>query len=173
MNWNLVLANGERRMKVLVNSLVALTLVVAPAAAEKQTIKKLKACGSEATNSFGYHKEYPATNEGNGYVGFQTEEADATGTKERYSLVNCATRQIVRIEVEYLLKESAKAGSFNGDLFTQIAALRKKSRLANESLLSEWANSQGFKPSVGNLPAQGSQSTARSDCGCQVYYPDL
>ena len=161
-------------MKTVVTSLLALMLAAGPVLAEEQVIRQLKACGSEATNAFGYHKEYPALNEGNGYVGFQTEDANAEGTTERYSLVNCATRRVVRIEVAYLLKESSKAGGFDGDLFTLIKGLRKKSRLANETLLSEWAEGQqGFKLSVGNLPARGAQSTARSDCGCRLFYPDL
>ncbi len=160
-------------MKVLVSSMLAFVLVAGPLAAQQQTMKKLKACGSEATNSFGFHKEYPAINEGNGYVGFQTEDSNADGTFERYGLVNCATRTIVRIEAEYLLKDSATSDVAGGDLFKRIKDLRSGSRLANETLLTEWAKARGFKVAAGNLPERGSEKAARTDCGCATFYPDM
>ncbi len=34
-------------------------------------------------------------------MGFLTVDEDATGTKQRYSLVNCETRKIAQIKAEY------------------------------------------------------------------------
>ncbi len=137
-----------------------------------QVIKKLKACGSEASNGFGSHKEYPATNEGNGYVGFQTEEVDAKGTKERYSLANCATRKIVQVNAEYLLTDSSKGLPPQGDLFSFIDGLRKQSRLANEALFTTNAKNQGYPITAGNMPPAYSDKAQRADCGCSLYYPE-
>jgi hypothetical protein len=160
-------------LKTLMTAMVVLGTLAAPLAAQDQTIKQLKACGSEAKNAYGFHKEHPAVDEGSGYVGFQTEEANAEGTFERYSLVNCATRKVVRIEAQYLLKESRKAGSFDGDLFSKIKALRKASGLANETLISEWAKGEGFKVTAGDLPKRDDERSARTNCGCSLYYPGL
>ncbi|MEO5614313.1 MAG: hypothetical protein ABIR04_05255, partial [Cypionkella sp.] len=78
-------------MKTFVFPFLVAMFVVGPAMADqKQVVRDLKKCGSEATNAFGKHRENPAIDEGNGYVGFETDESDASGTKEKYTLVNCA-----------------------------------------------------------------------------------
>ena len=138
----------------------------------KQTVKRLKNCGSEASNSFGSHKEYPALDEGNGYVGFKTADQDAGGTKLRYSLVNCATRQIVRLDAEYKLQDSSK-GVPGGDLFDFVDSLRKGKRLVNERLLTKNANDNGYKVTTGKLAAYGDERALRADCGCMTHYPDV
>ncbi|HRM74863.1 MAG TPA: hypothetical protein PLI13_09230 [Paracoccus sp. (in: a-proteobacteria)] len=138
----------------------------------KQTVKRLKNCGSEASNSFGSHKEYPVLDEGNGYVGFKTADQDAGGTKLRYSLVNCATRQIVRLDAEYKLKDSSK-GVPGGDLFDFIDSLRKQKRLVNEQLLTKTAQSYGYKVTTGKLAGYGDERAVRADCGCMTHYADM
>ncbi len=140
--------------------------------ADNQVIKQLKACGSEATNSFGRHKEYPITNEGSGFTGVQTEEEDAKGTTERYSLVNCATRKLVQINTSYLLTDSSKGLPPQGDLFAFVDMLRKQSRLANEALFKTNAKTYGYPITEGALPKMYTDKAARADCGCQLYYPE-
>jgi len=141
-------------------------------AEEKQIIRELKNCGSEASNSYGSHKEYPAIDEGNGFVGFKTSDSDATGTKLRFSLVNCETRKVVRVEAEYKLTDSGLGLGSGGDLFAFVDQLRKKNRLANESLFARKAASAGYTVSKGELPKSYSKQARRSDCGCYLYYPE-
>lgn len=140
--------------------------------AETQTVRQLKACGSEAKNSFGTHTEHPAEDEGSGYVSFATEDTDATGTKERFTLVNCATRKLVQIKAEYLLADSSKGLPGKGDLFAFVTALTKQKKLANEALFSSAASAQGYEPISGAWPAKWAKSNQRGDCGCQLFYPE-
>lgn len=160
-------------MKRLISLSLVLASLATVAGADEQTLRKLKACGSEARNSFGYHTEFPAVSEGNGYVSFETEEANAEGTFQRYSLVNCATRSIIRIEADYKLKDSASVRGFDGDLLKKIKALRKASRLANEAILPGWAKGEGFKVTVGKAPKRGDAKAERLDCGCATYFPEM
>ena len=161
-------------MMLKTTSVVALIACLAAGAAfpETQVIKQLKACGSQAKNSFGTHVEHPATNEGAGYVGFATEDTDATGTKERFTLVNCATRKVVQLKAEYLLTDSSKGLPPQGDLFAFVEALSKQKKLANEALFTATAKAQGYTPITGSLPPKWSDKGKRSDCGCQLYYPE-
>ena len=138
----------------------------------EQTVTQLKACGSEAKNDFGSHKEYPATNEGAGYVSFQTENVDAAGTKERFTLVNCATRKLVQLNVEYLLTDSSKGLPPQGDMFAWVEALRNQKKLANEALFAQAAKGQGFEVVNGQLPEAYTEKARRADCGCTLYYPE-
>ena len=155
----------------IVTTLVT-ALSVTSVFADNQVIKQLKACGSEATNTFGRHKEYPVTNEGSGYAGFATEEENAKGTTERYSLVNCATRKLVQISAEYLLTDSSKGLPPQGDLFAFVDMLRKQSHLANEALFKINAKNYGYPITEGALPKMYSEPASRADCGCQLYYPE-
>jgi hypothetical protein len=165
----------EREMimfKTILLTAVIASLGVTSAFAETQTVKQLKACGSEAKNSFGTHTEHPAEDEGAGFVSFATEDVDATGTKERFSLVNCATRKIVQINADYLLTDSSKGLPGNGDLFAFTNGLHKQNKLANEALFEQVAKANGYKVTKGNLPAKWSEKGKRADCGCQLYYPE-
>jgi hypothetical protein len=137
-----------------------------------QSIKQLPACGSEATNAFGVHKEYPAIDEGNGYVGFKTDDLDAKGDKERYTLVNCATRAAVQLNAEYLLTDSSKGIPTGKDIFAFVDALRKQKKLANEALLASTAKANGYDVIVGKQPKAFTAKARRADCGCQLYYPE-
>ena len=157
---------------ILTTLVAAVTATAAFPETQEQVIRQLKACGSEATNAFGSHKEFPAINEGNGYVGFQTEEVDAKGTKQRYSLVNCATRKLVQASAEYLLTDSSKGLPPQGDLFAFVEMLRKQSRLANEALFKTNAKTYGYPITEGALPAAYSEKAQRADCGCMLYYPE-
>jgi hypothetical protein len=141
--------------------------------ADTQKVKRLKACGSEARNEFGSHTELPAVDEGNGFVGFATVDEDASGTRQRYTLVNCATRAVVQAKAEYKLADVKATLASGGDLLGYIASLRKAKQLANEALLERSLKSRGFKPVKGQLPARGSKEAVRSDCGCATYYPGL
>lgn len=152
--------------------IAALASTSLAAAEPKQTVKRLKNCGSEAKNSFASHKEYPVLDEGNGYVGFKTADQDASGTKLRYSLVNCATRQIVRLDAEYKLQDSSK-GVPGGDLFDFVDGLRKQKRLVNERLLTKTAQSYGYEVTAGKLADYGDKRAVRADCGCMTHYPDV
>ena len=155
----------------LLTTLIA-ALGVGSAVAEEQVVTPLKNCGSQAKNSFGSHKEYPTINEGNGFVGFQTEDVDATGTKERYTLVNCATRKVVQLKAEYLLGDSSKGLPPRGDLFAFVDSLRKASKLANEALFSTNAKNNGYEVIEGQLSEKGSDTARRGDCGCGLFYPE-
>jgi hypothetical protein len=162
-------------MKMLNRTLITALIACMTASAafpETQVVKQLKACGSQAKNSFGTHIEHPATNEGAGYVGFATEDTDATGTKERFTLVNCATRKVVQLKAEYLLTDSSKGLPPQGDLFAFVETLSKQNKLANEALFTATAKAQGFAPIPGSLPPKWSEKGKRSDCGCQLYYPE-
>ncbi len=160
-------------MKVFVAALLAMALTAGMASADSQVVKKLKNCGVEAKNEFGSHIEYPATKEGAGYVGFFTVDEDATGTKQRYSLVNCATRGMVQVKAEYKLQDAAQTAKSGKDLMSFIEGLRKQGMLANEQAFAKLAKQAGYKPGTATLPARGSESTGRSDCGCKTFYPDL
>jgi hypothetical protein len=157
--------------KMLLSAVVA-SLCATGGFAETQTVKKLKACGSEAKNSFGTHTEHPADDEGAGFVSFATEDVDATGTKERFTLVNCATRKLVQIKAEYLLTDSSKGLPGNGDLFAFVTALSKENKLANEALFAKMAKANGYEVINGQLPPMWSEKAVRADCGCQLFYPE-
>ena len=160
-------------MKKIFLSTVLAALVAMPVAAQdKQVVRQLKACGSEATNAFGKHRENPVINEGGGFVGFETETTDATGTKQRYSLVNCVNRDMVQIKVEYLLADSSKGLPKHGDLFKFVDGLRSKKRVANPDLFSKAAEQSGYSPVRAKAPKQGTDLGARVDCGCRLFYPE-
>lgn len=162
----------ERRMKTVL--MVALAAMVAlPAVADTQVVKRLKACGVEAKNAFGSHVELPAVNEGGGYVGFLTVDEDSTGTRQRFSLVNCATRGITQVKVDYKLADAKTTLEAGGDLATYVASLRKQGQLANEAAFAKLARQAGYPVGAATLGPRGSADTTRSDCGCQLYYPDL
>ncbi len=156
---------------ILVSTVVA-SLCATAGFADTQVVKQLKACGSEAKNSFGTHTEHPADDEGAGYVSFATEDTDATGTKERFTLVNCATRKLVQLNAEYLLTDSSKGLPGNGDLFAFVTALSKQNKLANEALFATAAKANGYVPKNAELPPKWSEPAKRADCGCQLYYPE-
>jgi hypothetical protein len=155
---------------------IVLTAVIASfgatAIAETQTVRQLPNCGSEAKNSFGTHTEHPADDEGAGYVSFATEDVDGTGTKERFTLVNCATRKLVQLNAEYLLTDSSKGLPGKGDLFSFVTALAKQNKLANEALFAATAKSNGYAVINGQLPTMWSEKAKRADCGCQLFYPE-
>ena len=151
---------------------VVASLVAAPVLAETQTVRDLGKCGSEAKNSFGVHTEHPADDEGAGYVSFATEDFDGTGTKERFTLVNCATRKLVQLNAEYLLTDSSKGLPGKGDLFAFVTALAKQNKLANEALFAATAKANGYPVTNGQLPPMWSEKAKRADCGCQLFYPE-
>ena len=160
-------------MKTFVLPFLIAMLVVGPALADqKQVVRDLKKCGSEASNAFGKHRENPAIDEGNGYVGFETDESDASGTKEKYTLVNCATRKLVQIKAEYLLKDSSKGLPGHGDLFAFVDGLRSKKKLANEDLFIKNAQRGGYEVIKGQLAKAYTPKASRGDCGCSLYYPE-
>ena len=156
--------------------LTALAILAAGAAMAQdstlQTIKQLPHCGSEAKNSFGVHKEYPAIDLGNGFVGFKTEDANAEGLKERFSLINCATRAIVQLNAEYLLKDSSKGIPASGDMFAFVDKLKKQGKLANGDLFAGLASQAGYEVTNGKLPKVGDDKAARAECGCDDFYPE-
>lgn len=160
-------------MKNFVLPFLVAMLVVGPAMADqKQVVRNLKKCGSEATNAFGKHRENPAIDEGNGYVGFETDESDASGTKEKYTLVNCSTRKVVQLNAEYLLKDSSKGLPGHGDLFAFVDGLRSKKKLANEDLFIKNAQRGGYEVVKGQLAKAYTPKASRGDCGCSLYYPE-
>lgn len=160
-------------MKTVVTACIALSMMTAAAFADSQVIKKLKNCGIEAKNDFGSHVEYPAVKEGSGYVGFFTVDEDASGTKQRYSLVNCATRGMVQVRAEYKLQDAADTAKSGKDLMTFVETLRKKGVLSNDQAFIKLAKNAGYKPGTATLAPRYSDSTTRSDCGCETFYPDL
>ncbi|MBC7476492.1 MAG: hypothetical protein H7317_00165 [Pseudorhodobacter sp.] len=160
----------------MLQNILASTLIAALCAsatyADTQVVKQLKACGSEAKNSFGTHTEHPIEDEGAGYISVATEDTDATGTKERFTLVNCATRKLVQLNAEYLLTDSSKGLPGSGDLFTFATALSKQNKLANEALFAAAAKAQGYPVKNAQLPPKWSEPAKRADCGCQLFYPE-
>ncbi|MDB5657824.1 MAG: hypothetical protein JWS10_439 [Cypionkella sp.] len=160
-------------MKTFLLPFIIAMLAVGPALADqKQVVRDLKKCGSEAANAFGKHRENPAIDEGNGYVGFETDESDAGGTHEKYTLVNCATRKLVQVNAEYLLKDSSKGLPGHGDLFAHVDALRSKKKLANEDLFVKNAQRGGYEVVKGQLAKAYTPKASRGDCGCSLYYPE-
>lgn len=159
-------------MKKIVLPFLIAMLSVGPALADKQVIKSLGKCGSEASNAFGKHTENPAIDEGNGYVGIETVDIDATGTKEKYTLVNCSTRKVVQLKAEYLLSDSSDGLVGNKDLFAYVDGLRKQKKLANEDLFAKKGKAQGYETIVGKLSAKGTEKAQRGDCACMLYYPE-
>jgi hypothetical protein len=158
--------------KIVLPMILALLIAVPASADQKQVVRTLKNCGSEASNSFGKHRENPAVDEGNGFVSFGTDESDASGTKERFTLVNCATRKLVQLKAEYLLKDSSKGLPPHGDLFAFIDALRAKKHLANADLLIKNASRGGYETIKGQLAKAYTEKAKRGDCGCALYYPE-
>ena len=106
-------------------------------------------------------------------MGFVTIDSDASGTKERYSLVNCGTRGITQIKAEYKLTEAAKLLKSGQDLVVFVERLRKEGRLANEQVFAKLAKQAGYPVATAKLSPRGSETTVRSDCGCKLYYEDL
>ncbi|WP_155947354.1 hypothetical protein [Pseudorhodobacter ferrugineus] len=157
---------------VMFSAVISMVLSGAAFAETKQVVRQLKNCGSEATNQFGKHFEKPAVNEGNGYVGLSVEQTDATGTKERYTLVNCATRKMVQLQAEYLLKNSSKGLPAHGDLFAFTDALRKQKKLANLDLLVINGKKYGYVVVKGQLAKAYTEKARRGDCACGLYYPE-
>ena len=134
------------------------------------TIRDLPNCGTERVGEFSLYRESPVTNEGNGYVGFATEEQNATGVnKQRYSLVNCSTRSLVRVEADL---PTAGAADVEISLFERVDQLRNRSRLANEDLFATAAREAGYSVTVGVLPPIGDDRATRADCGCRRFYWD-
>jgi len=157
---------------ILAAALASSIAVSAVAQTTTQVITQLPACGSEAKNSFGVHKEYPAINETNGFVGFKTEDADATGIKERYTLINCATRTLVQVRAEYLLADSSKGLPRGSDMLSFVDAQHKAKKIANEALFAGLAKQQGYAVTTGKLPAPYAKEAARAECGCRMFYPE-
>jgi hypothetical protein len=155
---------------IIATVVVALSATAAMSDTTTQTSTRLPACGSEAKNAFGAHKEYPAIDEGNGYVGFKTEDIDANGLKERYSLVNCATRTLTQIKAEYPLTNSSTPAG--GDLLAMVDKLHKDRKIANEALFAGIAKGAGYDVVQGKLPKPYDPKAARSECGCLLYYPE-
>lgn len=134
------------------------------------TVRSLLPCGTERVGELSLYRELPVIDEGNGYIGFATEEQNATGRNyQRYSLVNCATRSVVRVETEIAAAGTSEAST---TLFQRVDALRRGSRLANETLFEASARDAGFSVSTGALPAIGDDRADRVDCGCSRYYRD-
>jgi len=159
-------------IKIFLMTAAIASLGVTTAFAETQTVRQLPNCGSEAKNSFGTHTEHSADDEGAGYVSFATEDVGGTGTKERFTLVNCATRKLVQLNAEYLLADSSKGLAGNGDLFHFVTALAKQKKLANEALFAAAAKANGYEVTNGQLPPMWSEKAKRADCGCQLFYPE-
>ncbi len=134
------------------------------------TVRELRSCGTERVGALSLYRESPVTNEGNGYVGFATEEQNATGVNyQRYSLVNCATRTLVKVESTL---PSSGAADVDTTLFQRVDRLRNNSRLANENLFEAAARENGYDVTTGVLPAVGSEAAKRADCGCRRFYWD-
>jgi hypothetical protein len=162
-------------MKVLIAA-IALIATVGGAMAENadsQVIKKMKNCGSDVRNEFGRHIEYPAVKEGGGFVGFLTVDEDATGTRQRYSLVNCETRKITQIKAEYKLADAGRTLKAGKDLATWVKNQRAAGQLANESAFARLAKHAGYPVGTATLAPRGDAKTVRADCGCKAFYPDL
>ncbi|MGL6208283.1 MAG: hypothetical protein ACRC14_00455, partial [Paracoccaceae bacterium] len=149
----------------LVTLICALLVGATAVQADTQVIRKLKACGVEAKNSFGAYKEYPAINEGGGYVGFQTEEDGPEGTEQRYSLVNCATRTLVQAKASYKLKEAGKNQNMTDDMFGWIDGLRTQGLVANEAAFSKRIKNSEYTLVMGNAPKPYTDKARRTDCG--------
>jgi hypothetical protein len=135
--------------------------------------QNLPNCARVETNAFASYRELPITDEGNGFIGVGTQEENSEGrTYQRYSMVNCVTKEVVRVEAEWQLGEITAASAAYTDVFGLIGSLRERSRLTNMPYLESEAAERGFSVSSGQLPASGDARVARSDCGCRTFYPD-
>lgn len=133
-------------------------------------VTQLRSCGIERRGEFSLYREAPVINEGNGYIGFVTEEQNATGQNlQRYSLVNCAARTVVRVET--MVPVSGSAGVAQ-TIFDRVDRLRDRSRLANETIFESEARNWGYDVQAGALPALGDDRATRVDCGCRRFYPE-
>lgn len=162
-------------MKVLA-AIIALCLAATSAIAQNadsQVIKKLKNCGSDARNEFGRHIEYSAVDEGAGIVGFLTVDEDASGTRQRFSIVNCETRKISQVKAEYKLADAGRTLKAGKDMATWVKAMREGGSLANETAFARLAKQAGYWVGSDTLPPRGDAKTVRADCGCKTFYPDL
>lgn len=131
-------------------------------------VTKLRSCGTERRGEFSLYREAPVIDEGNGYVGFLTEEQNATGVnKSRYTLLNCATRSVVKIESEVSVAGMQNVGETLSD---RIDKLRRRSRLANEAILESEMKRTNYKVTTGTAGAVGADGAERADCGCRRYY---
>ena len=155
---------------LLATLVVALSAAAAFSDTTTQTMTQLPHCGSEAKNGFGAHKEYSAIDETAGYVGFKTEDIDAKGLKERYTLVNCATRTLVQVNAEYALTNPNSAVS--GDMLGFVDKLHRDRKIANEALSAGYAKGAGYAVTKGKLPKPYDVKAARAECGCRLYYPE-
>ena len=135
-----------------------------------RTTTSLPNCGKIESNPFASYKESPTTDEGAGFVGIATEENNATGrTYQRYSLVNCATRDLVKVEGEWQLGEVTPNGPEGINVAQLVDSLRNNGRLTVIGRLGADAKDRGFLVTSGRLPQTG---TERSDCACGQFYPE-
>lgn len=168
---------GTLRLKAIAVSCLMVALVACAGASEPPEpvtnpdgfqVTKLPNCGTERRGEFSLYREAPVINEGNGYVGFVTEEQNATGVNtQRYSLVNCATRTIVRVESKVGVAGSSDVSE---TLFDRVDSLRRSSRLANEAIFEDAVSDRGYSVITGPLPAIGDDRAERVDCGCRRFY---
>ena len=79
-------------------------------------------------------------------------------------MINCATRAIVQLNAEYLLKDSSKGIPASGDMFAFVDKLKKQGKLANGDLFAGLASQAGYEVTNGKLPKVGDDKAARATC---------
>lgn len=135
-----------------------------------RTTTSLPNCGKVESNPFASYKESPTSDEGAGFVGIATEENNATGrTYQRYSLVNCVTKDLVKVEGEWQLGQETPNGPTGMDVARLVEDLRQQERLTVSGRLAAASTDAGFKTTIARLPKEGSP---RSNCACATFYPD-
>lgn len=108
--------------------------------------------------------EHPAIHEGGSYIGLATEEYpeksnDPRGHAQRFSLVNCSTFEIIRVDAGFVEPPNTLTAP---DLLKRISDLRKSNRLTSPGVLQELGEQNGWGVSEGN-----SSSKKRSRCACE------
>ncbi len=106
-------------------------------------------------------------------MGFLTVDEDATGTKQRYSLVNCETRKIAQIKAEYALADAGRTLKSGKDMATWVKNQRAAGQLANESAFVRLAKARAIRWPPPPCPRAAARKRCGSDCGCKTFYPDL
>lgn len=130
--------------------------------------KPLESCGKMVSSMGASYREAPILKEGAGKIGIATEARDASGNiSQRYSLVDCANKSIVRVDQQWTLDKAPEA-----DMTVQglVNRLRQEGRLTASGQLARGAQSMNLSVTEGKVNATTNQ---RAYCGCNLHYPDL
>lgn len=156
--------------KIVVISATLGVLALAGCVEENTTgiAQPLESCGKVVTSRGASYTEAPILNEGGGKIGIGTQQQSGDQIHQRYSLVDCASKSITRVEQNWALSNAptSTAQTVEG----MVNSLRAAGRLTASGQLARGGRDQGFQVTEGRVDAVNNE---RAACGCQMYYPDL